>query len=129
MASVQRIAVVDPSDESRDNLRNMLLSVESVWLEAECSRYEFFPDVIQQSTPDVAIVSLDSDQERALQLIQTLAATYPQLDIVAGSCRTDGQFILQVIRSGAKEFVGLPVQFEEMLGALERLRSSRSGKE
>lgn len=129
MAGVQRIAVVDPSDESRDKLRSMLLGVESVWLEAECSRYEFFSDVIQQSPPDVAVVSLDADPDRAMQLVQSLVASHPQVDVIAASCRTDGQFILQVIRSGAKEFVGLPLQYEEILGALERLRSARGGKE
>jgi pilus assembly protein CpaE len=38
MTEVQRIAIVDPSDLTREPLRNLLLGVESVWLEAECSR-------------------------------------------------------------------------------------------
>src|SRR5206468_10858463 len=69
MRDVQRIAIVDPSDVTREELRNVLLGMESVWLEAECSRYEFFFDVIRQSSPDVVVVSLDSDQAKALQLI------------------------------------------------------------
>ena len=44
---VQRIAIMDPSDATRDQLRNLLLGMESVWLEAECARYEFFFDVIR----------------------------------------------------------------------------------
>ena len=64
MRDVQRIAIVDPSDATREELRNVLLGMESVWLEAECSRYEFFFDVIQQSQPDVVMISLDSDQGR-----------------------------------------------------------------
>ena len=38
--------------------------MESIWLEAECSRYEFFYDVIHQSLPDVVMISLDSDQNQ-----------------------------------------------------------------
>ena len=45
MKDVLRVVLVDPSDATREPLRNMLLGVESVWLEAECSRYEFFFDV------------------------------------------------------------------------------------
>lgn len=128
MAVVQRIAVVDPVDDTRDYLRNILLGIESVWLEAECSRYEFFADVIQQSPPDVAFISLDGDPDKALQVIQTVANAYPAMDIVAVSSRSDGPFILQFMRRGAKEFVAYPVQYEELIGVLDRLRSTKAGK-
>src|SRR5438270_9296546 len=105
MREVQRIAIVDPSDNTREELRNVLLGMESIWLEAECSRYEFFFDVIQQSEPDVVVVSLDSDQAKALSLIATLSGQTPDLPILAISARGDGQAILQALRSGAREFL------------------------
>src|SRR5207244_6053440 len=104
MKDVQRVAIVDPSDSTREPLRNLLLGIESVWLEAECSRYEFFPDVVKQSTPDAAIVSLDSDQGKALQLIGDLVKDHSEIPILAVSANTDGQLILQTLRTGAKEF-------------------------
>jgi pilus assembly protein CpaE len=124
MRDVQRIAIVDPSDATREELRNVLLGMESVWLEAECSRYEFFFDVIQQSKPDVAIVSLDSDQNKAFTLISQLSAEAPELPILAISARGDGQAILQALRSGAREFLTVPVVLEELLKALQRLQRS-----
>lgn len=129
MSGVQRVAIVDPVDDSREHLRNSLLSIDSVWLEAECSRYEFFPDVVQQSTPDVAVVSVDGNPDEALGLIRKLSLSRPELDVVAVSARTDGQFILSVMRSGSKEFVGLPVHIEEMMEVLGRLQTARAGKE
>lgn len=125
MTDVQRIAIVDPSDVTREPLRNLLLGVESIWLEAECSRYEFFLDVIRQSNPDVAVVSLDADVPKSLQLIAQLAQESPGLPILAVSGRGDGQHILQALRSGAKEFLTQPVVLEELLTALQRLRRSR----
>jgi pilus assembly protein CpaE len=122
MRDVLRIAIVDPSDATREELRNVLLGLESVWLEAECSRYEFFLDVISQSQPDVVIVSLDSDQAKALALIQTLHADAPELPMLAVSARGDGQAILQALRSGAREFLTAPVVLEELLKALQRLQ-------
>jgi pilus assembly protein CpaE len=127
MRDVQRIAIVDPSDTTREELRNVLLGMESVWLEAECSRYEFFFDVIQQSQPDVVVISLDSDQAKALQLISHLSAQVPDLPVLAISARGDGQAILQALRSGAREFLTAPVVLEELLKALQRLqRATRS---
>jgi pilus assembly protein CpaE len=121
MRDVQRIAIVDPSDATREPLRNLLLGVDSVWLEAECARYEFFFDVIRQSVPDVAIVCLDADQAKAIQLIGQVASQCPELPILAVSGRNDGQAILQALRSGAREFLTSPVQLEELLTALTRL--------
>jgi pilus assembly protein CpaE len=126
MKDVQRIAIVDPSDTSREPLRNMLLGVESVWLEAECSRYEFFLDVVQQSKPDIVVIALDADHGKALQLISHLTAELPSLPILAVSAQGDGQSILQALRSGAKEFLTQPVVLEELLVALERLRQNRA---
>jgi pilus assembly protein CpaE len=125
MRDVQRLAIVDPSDATREPLRNLLLGVESVWLEAECSRYEFFYDVVNQSSPDVAVVALDADQPKALQLITQLTAECPGLPILAVSAKGDGQSILQALRSGAREFLTQPVVLEELLKALQRLRQNR----
>src|SRR5215470_6241681 len=114
MRDVQRIAIVDPADATREPLRNMLLGVESVWLEAECSRYEFF---------------LDADHAKALQLIAQLTQESPGIPILAVSGRGDGQSILQALRSGAKEFLTSPVVLEELLTALQRLQRTRAGGE
>lgn len=129
MRDVQRVAIVDPSDSTRETLRNVLLGVESIWLEAECARYEFFIEVISQSVPDVAVVSLDSDQTRALQLITQLATDLPEVPVLAISARGDGQAILQALRNGAREFLTVPIVLEELLKALQRLHRSRSGSD
>jgi pilus assembly protein CpaE len=125
MKDVLRIAIVDPSDATREPLRNLLLGVESVWLEAECSRYEFFTDVARQSNPDLVVVTLDADHNKALQLIQQLTVEFSHMPILAVSARGDGQSILQALRAGAKEFLTAPVVLEELLLALTRLRQNR----
>ena len=53
-------------------------------------------------SPDVVIISLDSDQNKALTLIEQLAQVSPDLPILAVSARGDGQAILQALRSGAR---------------------------
>jgi pilus assembly protein CpaE len=129
MRDVQRVAIVDPSDITREALRNVLLGMESIWLEAECARYEFFLEVISQSVPDVAVVSLDSDQAKALQLIAQLNNDLPEVPILTISARGDGQAILQALRNGAREFLTAPVVLEDLLKALARLQRSRPGSD
>src|SRR5438128_6103662 len=113
MRDVQRVVIVDPSDATREPLRNLMLGVESIWLEAECSRYEFFFDVVHQSHPDVVVVALDSDQNKALQLITQLSAEMPDMPVLAVSGQGDGQSILKALRSGAREFLTAPVVLED----------------
>ena len=41
MRDVQRVAIVDPSDATREELRKVLLGIESVWLEASALATSF----------------------------------------------------------------------------------------
>ena len=70
MSNVLRLAIVDPSDSSRTQLKNMLLGMDIVWLEAECSRYEFFADVVAQTRPDIGVIGIDTNPDKALKLLE-----------------------------------------------------------
>src|SRR5829696_5975077 len=115
---MHRIAIVDPNEASRESLRTMLLGVDFVWLEAECARYEYFFDVVQQSTPDLAIVALDGDKARAQGLIGQLASEFPRMPMLTVS--SDSQALLQSLQRGAKHFLTQPVTLEDLVGALRR---------
>src|SRR6478736_303683 len=127
MPNVVRIAVVDPKDASRDALKTMLLGLDTVWLEAECSRYEFFADVVTQTNPDVGFVALDSNPDKALELVAQLAKSCPDCAILVTSTSTDGNLILRAMRSGAKEFLTQPLKTEDLSAALQRVARQRSG--
>jgi pilus assembly protein CpaE len=127
MGSVLRIAVVDPKDASRDSLKTALLGLDTIWLEAECSRYEFFADVVAQSHPDIGFVALDSNPDRALELVAQLAKSAPDCAILATSSSTDGNLILRTMRAGAKEFLTQPLKPEDVAAALQRVARQRHG--
>ena len=127
MSNVLRTAIVDPNDLSRDSLKGMLLGMDIVWLDAECSRYDFFADVVEQSKPDAAIISLDGNPDRALMLMEKLRSSSPECSLIALSRSTDGQLILKTIRAGAKEFLPFPCELEELHVALERVLQSKYG--
>ncbi|HEY2883137.1 MAG TPA: response regulator [Pirellulales bacterium] len=128
MTNVLRLAIVDPSDAARESLKSILLGLDMVWLEAECSRYEFFADVVGQTHPDIGVVAVDADPDKALKLVEQLAALSPQCSILVVSGSTDGTLILRAMRAGAKEFLTKPVRIEDLVGALERLSERQFGK-
>ena len=129
MKSVVRLAIVDPVDATRNSLKNLLLGIDVVWLEAECSRYEFFIDVAMQTQPDIALVSLDADATQGLALIAKLSQELPNCSVLVISSSQEGSLILQAMRNGAKEFLNFPLKLEDFLAALDRIQQSHSGKD
>ncbi|MEQ8791451.1 MAG: AAA family ATPase [Pirellulaceae bacterium] len=125
MSNVLRLAIVDPNDQTRESLKSMLLGMDVVWLEAECSRYEFFADVVGQTNPDISVVCIDADHNKALSLITTLRTSAPSCSILVVSGSSDGQLILQSMRAGAKEFLTHPIGVQDLVSALERIGNQR----
>ncbi len=128
MSNALRIVICDPRDSSREILKKYLLGIEEIWLEADCSRYDSFQDVIEQTSPDVAIVDLDSNPEKAIAVVQAVKTAQPNCGIIVISASTDGQIILKVIRAGAREFLNGPVKIEELVSALERVNDADSSR-
>jgi pilus assembly protein CpaE len=127
MSNVLRLAIVDPSDSNRNQLKNMLLGMDVVWLEAECSRYEFFSDVIAQTKPDIGVIGIDSNPEKGLKLLEQVREIVPDCALLVVSSSTDGQVILKAMRSGAKEFLTQPIKVEDLVGALDRISTAKFG--
>ena len=128
MSNVLRLAIVDPNDTTRNALKTMLLGMDTVWLEAECSRYEFFSDVVTQTHPDIGIICLDSNPAKGLELVEKVSEAAHDCAILVISSSTDGQVILQAMRAGAKEFLSQPVKLQDILDALSRISEKKYGK-
>ena len=128
MSNVLRLAIVDPNDRQREALKGMLLGMDMIWLEAECSRYEFFADVVAQTSPDIGLIAIDTDPPKALELLERLTNSSPDCAVLVVSSSNDGSLILQALRAGAKEFLTQPLRIEDLLAALGRINERRFGR-
>ncbi|MBI3860502.1 MAG: AAA family ATPase [Planctomycetia bacterium] len=128
MKTIVRLALVDPNDATRGALKSLMLGIDTVWLEAESSRYDFFLDVVMQTRPDIALIALDSDAAKAMALVAKISQELPECHVLVISSSTEGSLILQAMRNGAKEFLSLPLKLEDVLSALERIRQTNSSR-
>jgi pilus assembly protein CpaE len=128
MGNVLRLAIVDPNDTQRESLKSLLLGMDMIWLEAECSRYEFFADVVAQTNPDIGLVAIDSDPQKGLDLVTRLSASSPNCAVLVVSSSNDGSLILQALRAGAKEYLTQPVRIEDLVTTLGRINERRMGQ-
>ena len=124
MSGTLRVSICDPNQDTRENLKKYLIGMENVYLEADSSRYEFFNEIVEQTSPDVVLIDVDSDDQAAIRLIEQVHRNHAKVGIIAISARTDGQLILQVMRAGAREFLSSPIQIEELVGALDRVSNT-----
>ncbi len=127
MKSVLRLATVDPDERTRNSLKSMLLGIDTVWLEAECARYEFFMDVAQQTQPDIALINVDANHAKGVQLVGEVSRALPNCSVLVVSASQEGSLILQVMRNGAREFLNMPLQLDDFIAALDRIRLSIGG--
>lgn len=127
MKSVLRLATVDPDERTRNSLKSMLLGIDTVWLEAECARYEFFMDVAQQTQPDIALINVDANHAKGVQLVGEVSRALPNCSVLVVSASQEGSLILQVMRNGAREFLNMPLQLDDFIAALDRIRLSTGG--
>ena len=119
-----RLVIMNPPDKGNEELRSMFTQIPYVWLQAECTKYEFLQEVIaNQTAPHIVVVAIDADLEKACKAIERLAQEMPDVGILAISKRDDGQAILKALRAGAKEFLTMPFgvdHLSEILGKLEK---------
>lgn len=127
MSGTLRISICDPNEQSREDMKKYLIAMDQVWLEADCSRYEFFTEIVAQTTPNVAIIDIDTDINKSMHLVESLSKKHPNCGIIVVSGSTDGQVILKAMRAGAREFLNSPIQIEELVGALDRVGMSSEG--
>ena len=127
MNNFLRLAIVDPNDSTRDSLKTVLLSMEMIWLEAECSRYEFFAHVVAQTNPDIVLVAIDDDPDKTPELVERINDQPSECAVLVVSSSTDGDLILRAMRAGAKEFLTQPVRIEDLLASTRKIIRKSGG--
>lgn len=117
-----RLVIMNPPDKGHEALRSMFTQIPYIWLQAECTKYEFLQEVIaNQTAPHVVVVAIDADLEKACKAIAKLSQEMPEVSILAISKRDDGQAILKALRAGAKEFLTMPFGVDTLSEALRKL--------
>ncbi len=118
-----RLVILNPPDKGHEALRSMFTQIPYVWLQAECTKYEFLQEVIaNQTEPHVVVIAIDADLEKACAAIEKLADNMPGVGILAISKRDDGQAILKALRAGAKEFLTMPFDVDVLANTLNKLK-------
>lgn len=121
MKGMIRVVLVDPLAESRLSLRELLGGINGIWVAECCSSYEEGERATAEHMPDLTLVVLDADPEKGISLIQKVSRARPDAVVLPASKPKGSDTILKAIRAGAREYLLLPVELDDLLGAIDRL--------
>lgn len=123
--SVLRAVIVDSDADARAAIRRLLGTAPSVAIVGE---YDDAADAVQKapaSRPDIMILEIPAgaphDDAAAVASIERLARRLPDTALLATTANTSPEFLVQVLRAGALEFVRRPIDQRELLAALDKL--------
>ncbi len=125
MRDVIRGVLVDPNEESRQALQQLLGSMGSVWIVEVLSSYKVAASRIVEIAPDLCFVALDSEPGQAVELIASIVQALPNAVVLPASASCDSTLILKSIRAGAREFLTLPTEASELMEIIARLFRGR----
>lgn len=119
------IALIGPNDSRRKMVASALGGSEVSVREfvAYPNKLGEVPRLLEQNY-DVVIIDLDSDQNYALELVETLA-TAASTTVMVYSMNNDPNLLMSCMRAGAREFLSQPISISTLNDALSRASARR----
>ncbi len=132
MTSSLRTIIVDSDADSTAALKRILAASPSVVLVGEFVNARQAAHEAPARRPDLVIVEVDeagptSVAEQPAWVIASLMRALPGAAIFATGQSTSADFVIEVIRAGALEFIRRPVEREDLISALEKVVRLRRG--
>ncbi len=123
-SSTWRICCISPS---RPILEELTPTLVSCFPGAALSDMRHYPSLqelereFEKVNPDVCLVDVISDRERALPLIADILKVSPRVNVLALLGGDEPDLILRCLRQGAREFLLRPFGAEQLRAALPKL--------
>jgi len=126
MTSSLRTVIVDSDADSAAALKRILATSPSVVLVGEFVNARQAAHEAPGRRPDLVIVEVDesgpaSVAEQPAWVIGSLTRALPGTAIFATGQSSSADFVIEVIRAGALEFIRRPVEREDLISALEKV--------
>jgi pilus assembly protein CpaE len=127
------VVLVGPHDARRRALANALAGPQAT-IAREFAEYPEMEAVTKalENECDVAIVDIDSDAERALDLVENICVNHPLVTVMIYTSRHDTELLVRCMRAGARELLTEPLEpnaiAEAMVRASARLSEVRRFK-
>jgi pilus assembly protein CpaE len=118
-----RVVIATETPTPRDDLRQAALGIGLECDTADCVPYSELAVRLARGVADLVIVVVGVDPTSAVNVIQR-TSSYNHVPVLAVGKSHDPQFILQVMRAGAREYIDSARAQEELAHALHKMSQS-----
>jgi two-component system response regulator YesN len=119
-----KIIIVDDESIFRRGLRSMIGAMDSEWEIVGDAKDGFEAlELIAQTRPDVLLTDIRMPRMDGLQLQKIAKERFPDLFSVVISGHEDFSYVQQSMRHGSKDYLMKPIEREELVRLLERLKA------
>jgi pilus assembly protein CpaE len=120
-----RICLFDPGSQKGEAFRQPFDCIENATIIAHCSSWPDLREWIKHTGIDLVIANLDDPDDTVLQTVQNVVHLSPACKIIGVSGNTNHTHIIKAMRAGCTQFVCWPVDQEDLLSAVEQIRSTK----
>lgn len=121
------IVVLSTGLDNFKEIRSALTGDSRVQLLAGGNDAEQLYDEIIRLKPAVALITLGTNAEQAIKLLNRLTKEAPHTALITAARDASPDLILRSLRAGAREFLRLPISQDELKTVLDRVSEFSSG--
>lgn len=121
MADKLSIAVAEADGTVRKMLKNQFEQMKNVELVSEVKKTDEIFEEVRRTRPDILILELTRDFSKTLRSAERIKQEFPNTSIFVSSGLKTPELIIFAMRAGASEFLGKPIDPEELKGAIEKV--------
>ena len=120
-AGVLSIALIGPDGRRRQIIANEVAG----WADGRIQEFSFYPSIADElprmlaESYDVVIVDLESDPQRAIDIVESLCVN-TSTTVMVYSAEVDPAMVVRCMQAGAREFIELPLEPGVLVDALVR---------
>jgi DNA-binding NarL/FixJ family response regulator len=109
-----KVGLVFPSQSAFAVVPALLEQVNDVSFDVESQNYDFFFEILSQVALDVAIICVDQNSTKPLEIMSLIRTTYPNIRIVSIASTDLADTRDAALSHGAQEVLSLPVSRERL---------------
>ena len=115
------MVIIDSDKPSRDVIASIVKPfADTIRIEGSFDDYGESLKTIQKTSANIVILEV-SDLDRGVEEVQYLLKNHPKLSIIVSSNEKNPEWILNLMRAGAVEYLLRPIANDELIQALTKV--------
>lgn len=116
-----KLILVDDHPLFREGIAARLSVHGNIEIIGEADNGKQLLDQLKELTPDIVMMDISMPEINGMDALEIIKEKYPDLRVIVLSMHDDKEYILNVIRSGAKGYLLKDISGEEMIKALQKV--------